>query len=49
MGMGLATTFVMTLASICAWLIDTDSDSAQSDLSAHAGVYIGYRCGGAVY
>lgn len=23
MGMGLATTFVMTLASICAWLIDT--------------------------
>ncbi|MFR4094919.1 MAG: Rnf-Nqr domain containing protein [Escherichia coli] len=23
-GMGLATTFVMTLASICAWLIDTD-------------------------
>lgn len=25
MGMGLATTFVMTLASICAWLIDTGS------------------------
>ena len=23
MGMGLATTFVMTMASICAWLIDT--------------------------
>lgn len=50
MGMGLATTFVMTLASILRMAHRyTDSDSAQSDLSAHAGVYIGYRCGGAVY
>lgn len=49
MGMGLATTFVMTLASICAWLIDTDPNPAQSHLSAHAGFYSGYRRRRAVY
>lgn len=49
MGMGLATTFVMTLASICAWLIDTDPHSTQSHLSAHVGFYSGHRRRRAIY
>ena len=50
MGMGLATTFVMTLASICAWLIDTwILIPLRSDLPAHPGVYSGDRCGCAVH
>lgn len=39
MGMGLATTFVMTLASVCAWWIDTDPHPAGVNLSPHAGFY----------
>lgn len=49
MGMGLATTFVMTLASICAWLIDTDPHPARSHLPAYAGVYLSHRRGRAIY
>lgn len=49
MGMGLATTFVMTLASICAWLIDTDPYPAKFGLFAYHGFYSGYRRGGSVY
>lgn len=44
MGMGLATTFVMTMASICAWLIDTDPHPAGVNLSSYAGFYSGH-CG----
>ena len=50
MGMGLATTFVMTLASICAWLIDTwILTPAKFGLFAYPGLYSGYRRGGSVY
>lgn len=49
MGMGLATTFVMTLASICARLIDTDTYSAGSGLSADAGLYPRHCRGRAIY
>lgn len=49
MGMGLATTFVMTMASICAWLIDTDPDPAGHALPAHLVFYSGHCGGGAIY
>ncbi len=50
MGMGLATTFVMTMASICAWLIDTsDPDPARHALPAHFGLYSGHCGRGAIY
>lgn len=49
MGMGLATTFVMTLASICAAYRHTDTYSAGSDLSADASLYPRHCCGRAIY
>jgi hypothetical protein len=49
MGMELATTFVMTLASICAWLIDTWILIPLVNLPAHAGLYSGHRRGGSVH
>ncbi len=50
MGMGLATTFVMTLASICAWLMNhLDPHPAGFSLSPYAGLYSGYCGCGAIY
>ena len=44
MGMGLATTFVMTLASICAWLIDTWSSPWWCSLPKWSCVKPARRC-----
>ncbi|MCZ5223801.1 electron transport complex subunit RsxA [Escherichia coli] len=50
MGMGLATTFVMTLASICAWLIDTWILIPLNLIYLRTtGVYSGDCCGCAVH